>query len=204
MQTLERWGYRTVKTACSNLTAFDWSTRVMNGQTDRRTMAYTRYSIYAVAHNDKSSVVKSPVFRIQQSGSPSVRAVCIKMPLALKVWNKNTDLHTNTNYVCIIHWMSTKYKLLMHNMCKFLQTSSVWKPCSNKAIVDSRLRPQVCWHKGCKWKQEILYIVINLLSNYSWAGPIVSCHTCWRDPHVNTPGSPIPWPFLRLIPPCPF
>ena len=37
--------------------------------------------------------------------------------------------------------------------------------------------------------------------NYSWAGPIVSCHTCWRNPHVNTPGPPIPWPFLRLIPP---
>ena len=37
-------------------------------------------------------------------------------------------------------------------------------------------------------------------SNYSRADPIVSCHTCWRDPHVNTPGSPIPWPFLRLIP----
>jgi len=36
-------------------------------------------------------------------------------------------------------------------------------------------------------------------SNYSWAGPIVSCHTWWRDPHVNTPGFPIPWPFLRLI-----
>ena len=31
----------------------------------------------------------------------------------------------------------------------------------------------------------------------SRAGPIVWCHTCCRDPHVNTPGSPIPWPFLR-------
>ena len=28
--------------------------------------------------------------------------------------------------------------------------------------------------------------------NYSRAGPIVSCHTCWTDPHVNTLCSPIP------------
>ena len=32
------------------------------------------------------------------------------------------------------------------------------------AIVDSRLRPQSCWHKGCKWIQEILYIVTNLIT----------------------------------------
>ena len=34
----------------------------------------------------------------------------------------------------------------------------------NKAIVGGRLRPQSCWHKGCKWKQEILYIVTNLIT----------------------------------------
>jgi len=25
---------------------------------------------------------------------------------------------------------------------------------NNKAIVDSRLRPQLCWHQGCKWKKS--------------------------------------------------
>jgi len=37
-------------------TVFDWSTRVTDGQTDRQTdgiaMAYTRYSIYAVARKN--------------------------------------------------------------------------------------------------------------------------------------------------------
>jgi len=40
------------------LTVFDWSTRVTDGQTDGQTdgiaMAYTRYSIYAVARKKES------------------------------------------------------------------------------------------------------------------------------------------------------
>jgi len=31
---------------------FDWSTRVTDRQTDGRAIAYTRYSIYAVARNN--------------------------------------------------------------------------------------------------------------------------------------------------------
>jgi len=40
-------------------TVFDWSTRVTDRQTDRQTdgiaMAYTRYSIYAVARKNEKS-----------------------------------------------------------------------------------------------------------------------------------------------------
>jgi len=35
-------------------TVFDWSTRVTDGQTDGRAIAYTRYSIYAVARKNCS------------------------------------------------------------------------------------------------------------------------------------------------------
>ena len=45
------------------------------------------------------------------------------------------------------------------------------------------------------------FVQVLSLVHPSKAVPTVSCHTCCRDPHVNTPGSPIPWPFLRLIPP---
>jgi len=64
-QKLERWGYYMVKTAWS--TVFDWSTRVTerrtDGLTDSRTdgiaIAYTRYSIYAVARNNVVERVKN-------------------------------------------------------------------------------------------------------------------------------------------------
>jgi len=37
-------------------TVFDWSTRVSDGQTDGIAMAYTRYSIYAVARKKNLTV----------------------------------------------------------------------------------------------------------------------------------------------------
>jgi len=39
-------------------TVFDWSTRVTDGQTDRRAIAYMRYSIYAVARKNTNAHYK--------------------------------------------------------------------------------------------------------------------------------------------------
>jgi len=60
------------------------------------------------------------------------------------------------------------------NVLKIIQiwiniTQSFQIQIENNKIVDSRLCPQSCWHKGCKWKQEILYIVTNLINRGHWA-----------------------------------
>ena len=48
-------------------TVFDWSIRVTDGQTDRRTdgiaMAYTRYSIYAVARKNRYAKCKILMYK---------------------------------------------------------------------------------------------------------------------------------------------
>jgi len=80
----------------------------------------------------------------------NIQAIPVFCVYLLGHWLLSAEIEQDSNVIMFWWNWSLKWKCINWNGNGTFKTSFT----ENKAVVDSRLRLQSCWHQGCKWKNS--------------------------------------------------